>query len=234
MSGAALAWASFVAALAAFVGSHFLPAATGAREALVARFGRRAYFSGYGLVSLALLAWLVVAARDAPYVELWPAAPWLRWVPNVIMPAVFVLAACGVGAAQPFALGSRRGAAFDPADPGFAAVARHPLLLALALWAGAHAAANGDLAHVALFGLFLAMAVLAMAAADRRAARTLGPGAAAFFAATATLSLRPFADAGWRARNLRRLWPRAAAGLALWLAALHLHGPAIGVSPLPL
>ncbi|WP_290752805.1 NnrU family protein [Amaricoccus sp.] len=230
-----MSWAPFGLALAAFVASHFLPGATGFREAAIARVGRRGYFAAYGALSLVLLGWLVVAAAAAPFVELWPAAGWQRWAPNLAAPVAFVLAACGVGAAQPFTLGGRRGARFDPADPGIAAVARHPLLLALALWAGGHLVANGDLAHVALFGGFLAMAAAAMRAGDARAVAALPEGErAAFLRETAAVvSVAPFGDAGWRRRNLRRLAPRAAAGVLLWLGALALHPAVIGVSPLP-
>jgi uncharacterized membrane protein len=230
-----MSWLPFGLALAAFAASHYLPAATGLRERLVARVGRRSYFTAYGLLSLALLAWLIAAAGRAPYVELWPQLAWLRWVPNLAMPVAFVLAACGVGMPQPFTLGGRRAARFESEDPGLAAVTRHPLLLALALWSGAHLLANGDLAHALLFGGFLAMALLAMGAADRRAARALPAAeASAFFAATALLSLAPFGEARWRRRTLPRLARRVAAGLAVWVAALLLHQPVIGVSPLPL
>jgi uncharacterized membrane protein len=232
---AAVGWLPFVAALAAFAASHYLPAATGWREALIARFGRRAYFSGYGLLSLLLLGWVVVAAGAAPYIELWPQLPWQRWLPNLAMPFAFVLAACGLGQPQPFTLGGRRAARFHPQEPGLAAVTRHPVLLALALWAAAHLVANGDLAHVVLFGGFLAMALVAMRAGDRRAAGALSAAeAAAFFRATSIFSLAPFADAAWRRRTLPGLAPRAAIGLALWAGALLLHQPVIGVSPLPL
>jgi uncharacterized membrane protein len=229
-----VSWLGFAAALVVFAGSHYLPAVTGWREAMIGRFGRRAYFSVYGVVSVGLLAWVIVAAGRAPYVELWPALAWQRWLPNLAMPAAFVLAACGMGAAQPFTLGGRRADRFDPAEPGLAAVTRHPLLLALALWSGAHLAANGDLAHVVVFGGFFAMSLAGMAAADRRAGRELGAERAAeFFAATSLFSLAPFRDAGWRRRTLPGLARRAAAGLALWGAALMLHEPVVGLSPLP-
>jgi uncharacterized membrane protein len=230
-----MSWLPFAAALAAFVASHYLPATTGLRETLVARVGRRAYFSAYGLLSLLLLGWLIAAAGAAPYVELWPAQPWQRWLPNLAMPVAFVLAACGLGMPQPFTLGGRRSARFDACDPGLAAITRHPVLLALALWSGSHLVANGDLAHALVFGGFLVMTVVAIRVADRRAARALPAAeAASFFRATALASLAPFGDPSWRRRTLPRLLARALVGLALWLAALLLHVPAIGRSPLPL
>lgn len=227
-------WLVFAALFAAFLASHYLPGATGLRDRLIARIGRRTYFSVYGLLSLLLLAGLIAAAGAAPYVEIWPALPWQRWVPNLVMPVVFVLAACGTGRAAPFTLGGRRDARLDPADPGLAAVTRHPLLIGMALWAGAHLVANGDLAHVLLFGSFLAMALAAIRGAEHRAARDLPePDRTAFFGATAIFSLAPLADPAWRRRNLPRLGLRGGLGLLLWLAALHLHEPLIGLSPMP-
>lgn len=230
-----MTWLHFAAAFAVFIGSHYLPSRTGLREAAILRLGRRAYFSIYGAVSLAALALVILAAGQVPFVGLWPQFPWMRWVPNLAMPLAFVLAACGIGMAQPYTLGGKRGAALDPDDPGLAAAIRHPLLWALALWAGAHLLVNGDLAHVLVFGLFLAMALGFMPVFDARARRELCPSdREAFFRNTAHLSVAPVLDRNWRQRNLRRLGVRAGVGLLAWLAVLTLHSVVIGVSPLPI
>lgn len=227
-------WGEFVAALAVFFASHFLPSLGNLRARLIERFGRRAYFSAYGLLSLAIVVWLIVAAGRAPDVLVWPQRPWMRLVPNLAMPLASVLAVIGIGIRQPFTLGGRRRDIFDPDDPGLAAISRHPLMLALALWAGAHVPPNGDLSHVILFGGFAALALLAIPVFDARARRSLGPQAAgAFLAATSPLSLRPLMRPEWRRRNLRALLIRVAIGLAIWYAALHLHMGVIGVSPFP-
>jgi hypothetical protein len=42
-----MSWLPLAAALAAFGASHYLPGATGLREALVARLGQRVYFAGF-------------------------------------------------------------------------------------------------------------------------------------------------------------------------------------------
>lgn len=227
-------WAEFTLAMTLFAGSHFLPRLGGLRERLIAALGRRAYFSVYGVLSLALLVWVIVAAGRAPHVGLWPQLPWTRWVPNLVMPVAVVLAACGAGIAQPYTVGGRRGAAFDPDAAGFAAVSRHPLLLALGLWALAHLVPNGDLAHVILFGSFAVLAFGAMPLFDRHARRSLGPEAARrYFGRTAILSLSPFADPVWLRGMARALAIRTGFGLALWIALLHLHGPIIGAVPFP-
>lgn len=226
-------WTEYTLALAIFVASHFLPRIGGLRDRLIGAVGRRAYFSVYGALSLGLLVWLIAAAGRAPHVELWPQMPWTRWAPGIAMPLAVLLACCGAGLANTFTLGGRRGATFDPANPGFAAVSRHPLFLALALWAGAHLLPNGDLAHVILFGSFAIMALAAIPAFDARARRTLGAQARPFFASTAILSLRPLLDRAWLRANAGPAAIRAAIGLLLWAALLHLHSAVIGVSPFP-
>lgn len=226
-------WTEYALALVLFIGSHLLPRVGGLRERLMHAIGRRAYLSGYGLLSLVLLAWVISAAIRAPQVELWPQAPWTRWVPNLALPLAFVLAACGAGLRQPYTLGGKRDCGFDPRTPGFAAVSRHPLFLALALWSGAHLLPNGDLAQVILFGAFLVMALAAIPAFDARARSGLGPEARAFFEATAILSPAPLLRPDWMRANGPRMGLRALVGLALWQGSLHLHGLLIGASPFP-
>lgn len=219
-------WTEYTLALALFAASHFVPRLWGLRDRLIGAVGRRVYFSVYGVISLALLVWVISVAGRAPYVELWPQWPWTRWVPNVAMPVALVLVTCGIGMAQPYTLGGRK--SFDPAQPGFAAMSRHPLFLALALWAGAHLVPNGDLAHVILFGSFTAMALAAIPAFDAKARR-----ASDLLNHTALFSLRPLANPHWRRASLRSLLIRTAIGLILWMGTLHLHALVIGVSPFP-
>ncbi|TNC73272.1 NnrU family protein [Rubellimicrobium roseum] len=222
----------FAAAYAAFLLTHFVPTRPAIRERLVGAMGRRAWFSLYGLISLAVTAWVIWAAGRAPYVELWPQLPWTRWVPNVALPLATALAFCGLPG-RTVTLGGPRQPRLDPSRPGFAAVTRHPLLWVLALWSGAHLFPNGDLAHVLLFGGFLLMALAAMPAFDARAARALGLESPAYFAATATLSLRPLGSPGWWRANAT-LGRRFVLSLGVWLLLLVLHPHVIGVSPLPL
>ncbi len=218
-------WGGYALAWAAFLATHFVPARPALRERLVAALGRRPWFSLYGLVSLAVTAWLIGAAGRAPFVELWPQLPWTRWVPNLVLPAAVALAALGLPARTVTLGGPRTPRALD-GPPGIAAITRHPLLWALALWSLSHLAPNGDLAHVLLFGGFAALAFAGMAAFDARARAALGPAAPAYFAAHPLLALRP---TRWPPGAGRRLL----AALAVWIAALLLHPWVIGVPPLP-
>ncbi len=229
-----MGWVEFALALAVFMLAHFLPSHRPLRERLIGVLGRRLYFSLYGVLSIVLLVWVIVAAGRAPYLPLAEPATWQRWVPNIVMPVAVALAALGAGMAYPYTLGGRRGAAFVPERPGLAALTRHPLLWALALWGAAHAVANPDLAHVILFAGFAALSLGAMRLFDRRAAAA-EPRARwqSICAATALASLRPLVDGAWLRRNGRALVVRLAAAAVVYVALYHLHAPVIGVTPVP-
>lgn len=225
-------WLEFALALAFFFASHALPTRPSAKARLAGILGARGFTLAYSLLSLAALAWLIGAAGRAPHVELWEPAPWQRWAPNLLMPAAFLLAALAVGAPNPLSFGGARNHLFDPERPGAAALARHPLLWALALWAGAHLAPNGDLAHLIVFGMLGGFALLGMAIIDRRKRRLLGEAEWARLARrTSNLPLA-------RLDALRGAGPalplRTALAALAYLAMLGLHEALFGVSPLPL
>jgi len=89
----------------------------------------------------------------------------------------------------------------------------HPMVLGVKVWAFAHLLANGTLADVVLFGAFLAWAVLDYIASRRRdrVAGVVYP-------------------AGPWSRDAIAI---AAGAVAWWVFAFLLHGPLIGVRPLP-
>ncbi|KUJ76918.1 NnrU family protein [Ruegeria marisrubri] len=218
-------WGEFLLALGVFLLSHAIPVRPPVRPWLIAHLGRVGYFTAYSLFSLAVLGWLILAAARAPYVEVIPPLPALRWVPLLVMPVVCWLAAAGMSIRNPLSFGGLGRAPFDPDRPGILRVSRHPILLALLLWALAHLLANGSLAHVILFGLFAGFAVMGMALIDRRKARELGQEWQRLSRNTARLSL-----------SAPKPWPRPwvwLAALVAYAALLHLHAPVIGLSPLP-
>lgn len=225
-------WSEFLLAALAFLLSHVLPVRPASRRWLAARLGERGYLIAYSTVSVAMLAWLVVAAGRAPHVALWDAAVWQRWVPNLVMPVVCLLIGFGAGAPNPLSFGGRR-ASFNPEHPGIAGVVRHPLLLAIALWAAAHAVPNGNLAHGLLFGVFTVFALIGMVMIDRRKRRQMGERAwRCLTARTSSWPLAALLAKRWRPRALVDPW-RLGLSLLLWWALLTLHAPVIGVSPLP-
>lgn len=212
-------WSELGLAFALFAAAHLIPGRAGLRPYLVGLAGQQAYLASYTLISTALLAWLIVAAGRAPYVGLWASAPWQAWTALVAMAPVCMLVALGLGVPNPFSFGGGDAARFDPDRPRIVGVTRHPLLWALAMWAAAHLLANGDLAHLLLFGVFLTMALAGIVQLDRRSMRRLGD------ARWRRLAGRSFT--GWRGVDALRL----AGAVLLYAVLLLAHGLVIGVSP---
>jgi uncharacterized membrane protein len=212
-------WVELAVAFAAFTGTHALPARPALRRRLTQFLGTRLYLLLYSTISLLLLWWLVVAAGRAPYVPLWEPAAWQVHTAFLAMPAACILLALAVGRPNPFSFGGGEPARFDPRRPGIVGLTRHPILLAAALWAGAHLLANGDLAHVLFFGAFLSMALVGMAVLDGRARSRLCADWPRF-AVLQGPTLLP-GDA-----------PRLALAALLFAALLLLHPVVIGVDPL--
>lgn len=220
--------ADFVAILLLFLASHSIPARPALRARLVRLLGEKLYLTIYGAVSTALLVWLIVAARHAPYISLWPPTLGLYWVPILVMRLALFLFVGGLLSPNPLSVGFR-GASFDPARPSIVGITRHPLLWAFALWGLSHVVPNGDLVSVIMFGGFALFALVAMPVVDRRKRRELGPRWEELAAIGPAL---PFAG-----RSRRWAWPRGllpviiVATIAVYAGLLLAHPWLFGPDP---
>ncbi|MCL4676293.1 MAG: NnrU family protein [Pararhodobacter sp.] len=224
-------WTEFVAAMIVFLGAHAIPVRSQLKTPLVALLGQAGFGIAYSVLSIALLTWVIIAAGRAPYLPLWAFAPWHGHAALALMLAASLLAAYAIAGTNPLSFGSRA-APFDPARPGIAGVCRHPMLLALALWGATHLLANGDLAHVILFGTLTGFALLGMPLIDRRKRRDLG--AEVWRTQARATALVPFAallTGRWRPQA-GPTWRPALAAAIVWALLLYLHPLVIGVDPL--
>jgi uncharacterized membrane protein len=154
-----------VGGLALFFAAHLIPTRPQLRTRLLGRVGSAPYRGLFALVSLAALVLIVMdygqmqgIGRGNP--QLWVPPSWTRHLTMLLMvPAMVLLVAAYVPSRIRTAL-------------------RHPMLIAVMLWAFAHLLANGDLASVLLFGSFLAYGAYDMISANQRGA-ALGPLGAA-------------------------------------------------------
>lgn len=151
-----------VLGLILFLGIHSVSIVAPAwRDAQVARLGERVWKGMFALASLVGLMLLIYGyglARQTPVV-LYTPPPAMRHVALLLMLPVFPLL-------------------FAAYLPGrIQRTARHPMLLAVKLWAAAHLLANGTLADVLLFGGFLVWAVADRISIKHRTVQHKVPGA---------------------------------------------------------
>lgn len=216
--------AGLLLAVAAFVAFHLAPSVGGLRGRLIARAGYAAYLVGHSIGSLVLTGWVAYAYAQAPYVEVWPPSPLVHAAPLIFMPLALLFAVATFSVPNPLSIGIG-GKGFDPERPGWLRLSRHPLPHALGLWAFAHGLANGDVAGLIMFGLFLLLALMGGPILDLRARRKLG----------ADEWRRLSAQTGQGRLRLAELdlW-RPALALALYALSLWAHAYVVGVDPLAL
>jgi uncharacterized membrane protein len=160
----------FLIAFGAFLILHSIPAIAPIRQGLIDRFGRRAYFIAYSVVSLVVLGWLIHATLYLDYVPLWDTAPWQAWTTMVAAPIGIFFVLAGLFSVNPLSLSIRQGLH----SGSIVAVTRHPVLWGFLIWATAHLVPNGDLGGVMLFGGLALFCVAGFFVVEKRARRRLG------------------------------------------------------------
>lgn len=215
-------WAELATAFVVFFISHSVPVRGAIKTRISSIISLRGFTLVYSILSTAILTWLIVAAGRAPYIEIWPFAPWQKYAPIIGMAIASIISALALGRPNPLSFGGGNNDAFDPDNPGIVGWLRHPLLFVLLIWSLAHLIPNGDLAHLILFGTFSGFAVLGHLLINRRNKRLLGAKTWARLTTTKR-----------RISPTRNGVIRMLIGSALYLGLVLLHAPVIGVSPLP-
>lgn len=214
-----------VVATAAFVGTHFILSHP-LRAPLVSALGERGFAGVYSLVSIATLAWIVLAYRAAPTTTLlWPVGDVLWAIVTIVMLIASVLL-MGSLIGNP-ALPDPGGKPRVPDEArGVFAITRHPMLWSFALWGACHIAIFPMAANIVVAAGIIILSLAGAALQDRKKER-LQP--VAWRDWEAKTSFWPFAAiAGGRAR-LGGFRPHDWAGaIVIWLAATWAHIPLAG------
>jgi uncharacterized membrane protein len=216
-------------AAALFLATHYV-SSTPLRARLIRGLGTNGYLLLYSAIAFVTLAAMVWAYYRAPYIGLWH-APLLRHVPLIVMPAAFILMACGLLTPNPTMVGADR--LLHSAEParGILRVTRHPLMWGIALWGAAHLLARGDVAALVFFGSFTVLAMSGTALIDRRKRAASGELWQRYARVTSNIPFAAIA-AGRNRFSAREIgWSRPAAGLALYAVGLWLHPILFGARP---
>ena len=125
-----------VAANAAFVGTHFVMSHP-LRAALVTRLGEMGFQVVYSLVSIATLAWVYFAFKDAPPSDLPPPGD-IEWAIATLLTLPAMVLFAGSIAGNP-AMPVPGAEAWARAEPkGVFRITRHPMMWGFGLWALSH------------------------------------------------------------------------------------------------
>jgi uncharacterized membrane protein len=214
-----------------FIGLHFGIAGTQMRDALIERMGERVYRIVFSSLSLAGLAWLILAYRPAGYVETWGQLMWFKPFAALFMLIAILLIVLGITTPNPSAVEGEKFLSAEEPAVGILRVTRHPFLCGVALWAMVHLIVNGDVASFVLFGSLLVLVLGGMASIDHKRHRLFGKQWDRFAGMTSVI---PFA-AIRKGRN--RLvwrefkWWQPLLALVVYGAIMHLHPMLFGVKP---
>jgi uncharacterized membrane protein len=194
--------AILILGLVLFLGTHAFTMFRGPRAELIGRLGENRYKGIYTILSLlgfVLMIWGFGRYRADGMIPVWDPPVWTRHLAVLLTLFAFIsLAAMG------------------PKPSHIQAAVKHPMLLAVKIWATAHLLANGDLGSILLFGGFLAWAVAARISLKRRSDEP-------------ARKLPKPAPSGWR-RDITAV----VAGIVVWFVfARFLHPLLIGVAVWP-
>jgi uncharacterized membrane protein len=211
----------------AFVGGHFLLSSAPVRRPLVSVLGEFAFAGFYSLLALAAFAWMLISYGNAPYVELWPNLPVLRFVPLFVMPVAILLVVGGYTQRNPTAVMQPMAAGGGDPAPGILTITRHPVLWGIALWALSHMPPNGDGASLILFGGLAILALGGTAAIDAKRRAHDSAAFARLAAVTSNLPLAAIREGRTRLGRIElwRLLLAAAAYFGLLIAHPWIAGP---------
>ena len=139
----------FYAGLVVFFTLHVFPFFDGARSAVVARIGAGAYRGVYSVIALTGLT-LIVMGYDSSGTYHFEPVLGARMAAPLVMLVAFTLFVSSL-------------------LPGkIRTTVRHPLTVAIALWAGQHAFINPDTHSLFLFGAFFVYAIASAFSAEMR------------------------------------------------------------------
>jgi uncharacterized membrane protein len=146
-----------IVGLILFLGVHLLPTSPELRDGLKERIGATPYKILFSVLSLAGLVIIILGYHKLQLHPgknpiLWEPPVWTRHIAvGLMLPAMILLVASLV-------------------PSRIRTATRHPMLIAIKIWALAHLLANGDLGALLMFGSFLAFAVYDRISVKKRGA----------------------------------------------------------------
>jgi len=142
-----------IAGLFCFFLIHLIPSFPQSRQYLIDRVGGGVYKVGFSLISLIGLVLIVYGLKAASFEPVYEPPSWGRQVNMLMMlPALYLFFSTSLG----------------PAPSSAKVFSAHPMNWGVVVWSVGHLLANGDKAHVLLFGSFLVFSVISIVTGNAR------------------------------------------------------------------
>ena len=130
-----------------FIGTHLIPAFPKLRESIISKLKPSGYNAVFSILSLISIVLIVFGLKQAPFEALYDPTSWGRHLNMVMMFLALYLFASNTSGSSPSS--AKVFTAF-------------PISWGVIVWSIGHLFANGDLAHVILFGGFLIYSVISI------------------------------------------------------------------------
>jgi len=140
--------------LALFLGGHLFTTQRAARAGMIAKLGENGYKGVYSIIAavgFVLIIYGFGLYRNAGMIPVWSPPAGMKHAALLLMLPAFILLAV-------------------PKACWLRDKTKHPMMLAIKIWATAHLLSNGDLGGMILFGSFLAWGVISRIAVKKREA----------------------------------------------------------------
>lgn len=164
-------------ACAFFLAIHLLISGTEAKELIIARIGKLAWYGLFSLLSIGGFIWMCIAffvvlsSHGNPV--FWGAPLFLRVIALVVNFFAFLLVVLGVTTPSPTNLPALYRMP-ERAVYGIVRISRHPVLAGIAIWALMHFICNGNVASWLFFGSLIALCAIGANNIDRKREAVLG------------------------------------------------------------
>ena len=208
-----------------FLLTHLGVSSTKVRDHIVDMIGEKVYLLIYSLVALVFLVYFIWIYLETPrYDYLWMPNPDLYWLAKLSMPLACVLLVGAFMVRNPSNVGEvlSDGDVGSKLVTGVVCITRHPIQWAIILWGIGHVTANGDIASIIFFSIFVLLSGAGSILLDFKKSKQLGESWRQYELLTSNVPFVALVK-GRTSLRLEELYMPVALGLLLYGLMYYFH-----------
>ena len=208
-----------------FLLTHLGVSSTKVRDHIVDMIGEQVYLLIYSLVALVFLVYFIWIYLETPrYDYLWMPNPDLYWLAKLSMPLACVLLVGAFMVRNPSNVGEALSDGDDVSKlvTGVVCITRHPIQWAIILWGIGHVTANGDIASIIFFSIFVLLSGAGSILLDFKKSKQLGESWRQYELLTSNVPFIALVK-GRTSLRLEELYMPVALGLLLYGLMYYFH-----------